>query len=70
MPSSRAPRPARCTGWTPAGALDRLPALVVVYGIEASSVETGDELTPEVDAAVGRVTESLREELARCTNEG
>jgi hydrogenase maturation protease len=50
--------------------LDRLPPQVVFYGIEAASVATGEGLTPEVVAAVDRVAESLREEVARCTSAG
>ncbi len=51
-----------------ARAIDRLPTRVVFYGIEAASVDAGDELTPEVEAAVGRVAESLRAEVVRCTS--
>jgi hydrogenase maturation protease len=51
-----------------ARALDRLPARVVFYGIEAGSVDVGDELTPEVEAAVDRVADALRAEIVRCTS--
>jgi hydrogenase maturation protease len=51
-----------------ARALDRLPARVVFYGIEAAGVEPGDTLTPEVSSAVERVVESVREEVERCTS--
>jgi hydrogenase maturation protease len=51
-----------------ARALDRLPARVVFYGIEAARVDVGDGLTPEVDAAVDRVVESLRAEIVGCTS--
>ena len=48
-----------------ARALGRLPSRVVFYGIEAASVDVGDELTPQVEAAVDRVADALRDEVAR-----
>lgn len=48
--------------------LDRLPARLVVYGIEGASFETGEALTPAVAAAVDRAAESIREEVAACTS--
>jgi hydrogenase maturation protease len=51
-----------------ARALGRLPARVVFYGIEAAGAEPGDELAPEVEAAVERVAAALREEVAGCTS--
>lgn len=51
-----------------ARALGRLPARAVVYGIEGARFEAGDELSPEVAAAVPRVAEALREEVAACTS--
>ena len=51
-----------------ARALGRLPAQVVFYGIEGASFDVGEQLTPEVEAAVTRVAELLREEVGRCTS--
>jgi hydrogenase maturation protease len=51
-----------------ARALDRLPARIVVYGIEGASFETGDTLSPAVAAAVDRAAESIREEVVACTS--
>ena len=48
-----------------ARALGRLPTRVILYGIEAESIEAGDELTPSVATAVGAVTEEV---LAECTS--
>jgi hydrogenase maturation protease len=47
-----------------ARALGRLPARVVVYGIEAESLAAGEELTPAVERAVDDVVEQLRNDLA------
>ena len=49
-------------------ALGRLPARVVVYGIEGTRFEAGNELSPETAAAVPKVAAALREEVAACTN--
>jgi hydrogenase maturation protease len=46
-----------------ARALGRLPKLVVVFGIEGKSFETGKELTPEVAAAVPVVVAAVRSEV-------
>ena len=43
--------------------LDRLPARLVVYGVEGARFDTGDELTSEVAAAVPRVADAIRAEL-------
>jgi len=51
-----------------ARALGRLPPRVVFYGIEAATVDAGDELSPDVQAAVKRVASALREEVAACTS--
>jgi hydrogenase maturation protease len=51
-----------------ARALGRLPARTVVFGIEGARFEAGDDLSPEVAAAVPKVAEALREEVAACTN--
>lgn len=48
-----------------ARALGRLPARVVLYGIEADSIAAGDELTPAVAQAVDTVVEEV---LAECTS--
>ena len=47
--------------------LGRLPARVVVYGIEGERFSSGDGLTPSVSAAVERLAAELAEE-ARCTS--
>lgn len=39
--------------------LDRLPERIVVYGIEAGSMATGTELTPEVAAAIETVASEI-----------
>ena len=44
--------------------LDRLPAQLVVYGIEGKSFELGTELSSEVEAAVEIVIEQIIQELA------
>ena len=46
-----------------ARALDRLPARLLVYGIEGERFEAGNELSPPVSAAVDAVREELRERL-------
>jgi hydrogenase maturation protease len=51
-----------------ARALGRLPARVVFYGIEAAGAEPGNELSPEVEAAVEQVAAALREEVVGCTS--
>ena len=51
-----------------ARALGRLPGRTVVFGIEGARFEAGDELSPEVAAAVPGVAESVREEVAACTS--
>jgi hydrogenase maturation protease len=50
-----------------ARALGRLPALAIVYGIEGSSFQVGEELTPAVAASVDPVAEAVRKEVAECT---
>jgi hydrogenase maturation protease len=44
--------------------LDRLPAQLVVYGIEGKSFELGQGLSAEVEAAAGIVIEQIAQELA------
>jgi hydrogenase maturation protease len=51
-----------------ARALGRMPGSLVVYGIEGGSFETGESLSPPVQAAVERVAELVRGEVARCTS--
>ena len=46
-----------------ARAIDRLPARLVVYGVEGVRFDTGRELTREVAAAVPRVADAIRSEL-------
>jgi hydrogenase maturation protease len=59
-----------------ARALGRLPAQVIVYGIEGERFDAGGELSPPVAAAVRSAAESilvdlrrLRQEEASCTSE-
>jgi hydrogenase maturation protease len=47
-----------------ARSLGRLPARVLVYGIEGADFAFGNELSPEVEAAAGRVVE----EVSSCTS--
>ena len=49
-----------------ARALGKLPPRVVVYGIEGESFDAGAPLSPDVEAAVKRLVDTLKEEL--CTN--
>jgi hydrogenase maturation protease len=51
-----------------ARALGRLPAHVVVYGIEAGSFGPGEGLTGEVAAAGERVAFAIQEEVELCTS--
>jgi len=48
-----------------ARALGRLPEHVVVFGVEGERFEIGDELTPEVAAAVPVVVAAVRGEVRR-----
>jgi hydrogenase maturation protease len=50
-----------------ARAVGRLPRQTIVYGIEGGSFETGQLLTPEVEAAAAKVADAVREEVAECT---
>jgi hydrogenase maturation protease len=50
-----------------ARAVGRLPRKTVVYGIEGASFETGESLSPAVEAAAARVAEAVRKEVAECT---
>jgi len=43
--------------------LGRMPARLVVYGIEAARFDPGAELSPEVLVGIGQVTRALAEEL-------
>jgi hydrogenase maturation protease len=47
-----------------AGALDRLPAKLIVYGIEGRLFDAGSALSPEVAAIVDRTAQRIIEELA------
>jgi hydrogenase maturation protease len=51
-----------------ARALGALPPRVVAFGIEGRSFAAGSELTPEVEAAVDEVAESILEEVRACTS--
>ena len=46
--------------------LKRLPAHLVVYGIEGRSFALGERLSPEVEAAAGEVVRRVKDELAAC----
>jgi hydrogenase maturation protease len=48
-----------------ARALGKLPASVIVYGIEGSAFAAGEGLSPAVEGAVDRAAEAVLEELAR-----
>ena len=50
-----------------ARALGRLPQSAVVFGIEGASFDTGETLSPEVEAAAARVAAAVQEEVAECT---
>ena len=52
-----------------ARALGRLPARVIVYGIEGAAFGGGEELSPEVAAAVERTAGLIREDLEQLTRE-
>lgn len=49
-------------------ALDRLPASLTIYGIEAQQFQPGAGLSPVVSEAVAQLAERIAEEVARCTN--
>jgi len=51
-----------------ARALGRMPARLVVYGIEGASFAAGVGLSPAVESAVGEVVAALREEVEMCTS--
>ena len=51
-----------------ARALERLPASITVYGIEAARFDTGASPSPEVLEAVERVTQKIAREARQCTN--
>jgi hydrogenase maturation protease len=51
-----------------ARALGRLPGRLVVFGIEGASFAAGEGLSFEVEEAVGRVVESVREEVEQFTS--
>jgi hydrogenase maturation protease len=51
-----------------ARALGRLPARTVVFGIEGTRFDAGEDLSPEVAAAVPKVAAALREEVDACTS--
>lgn len=50
-----------------ARALDRLPARLVVFGIEGASFGAGEGLSTAVEEAAGRVEAAVREEVEKCT---
>jgi hydrogenase maturation protease len=48
-----------------ARALGRLPASLTVYAIEGARFEVGQDLSPEVAAAIGRLVDQLSGRLPR-----
>jgi hydrogenase maturation protease len=48
--------------------LGRLPARTVVFGVEGASFAAGNQLTPDVEAAVGRVIETVKDEVRAYTH--
>jgi hydrogenase maturation protease len=52
-----------------ARALGRLPSRTVFYGIEGTSFDAGEGLSPEVEQAVAEVAEAIRKEVEACTSE-
>jgi hydrogenase maturation protease len=50
-----------------ARAMGQLPKAVIVYGIEGGNFETGETLSPEVEAAAVQVADAVSEEVAECT---
>jgi hydrogenase maturation protease len=46
-----------------ARALDRLPPSLIVYGVEGKNFQTGADLSPEVKAAVPRVTNCVLKDI-------
>lgn len=48
-----------------ARAMDRLPAQMVLYGIEGADYSAGAELSPEVQRAVADAAETIRDEAVR-----
>ncbi len=46
-----------------ARALDRLPARLVVFGVEGSEFAAGDGVSPDVEAAAARVADVVGEEI-------
>lgn len=51
-----------------ARALGRLPARLVVVGVEGERFEAGEGLTPAVEAAVERAAAAVSEEVRACTS--
>jgi hypothetical protein len=47
--------------------MGQLPKAVIVYGIEGGNFETGETLSPEVEAAAVQVADAVSEEVAECT---
>jgi hydrogenase maturation protease len=52
-----------------ARALGKLPATVIVYGVEGEEFTAGDRLSPRVESAVERAAASLLDDLERLTKE-
>jgi len=52
-----------------ARSVDRLPQLLVVYGVEGETFDVGDSLTVEVAAAVETIAAAIRDEIAAVTGD-
>jgi hydrogenase maturation protease len=52
-----------------ARALGKLPATVIVYGVEGEEFAAGEGLSPRVEAAVARAAASVLEDLEQLTKE-
>jgi len=48
-------------------ALGRLPAALVVFGIEGERFDPGERLSPAVETAVAQVSARVVEEVTQCT---
>ena len=47
-------------------AMGTLPAMVIIYGVEAGNVETGQPLSPQVAKALDEVVELIVQECKAC----
>jgi hydrogenase maturation protease len=51
-----------------ARAIGRLPARLIIYGIEGANFAAGETLSPDVRAAVDPVADAIRAEVLACTS--